>query len=558
MQCREVQNRMNMTADERRNNMPYTGDENTVFADSDESYSIVNIKGKNGDYGEGVLLDTNIFDGKKPREWNKVLTEFVYDNLAGTEMTVRDENGNEEVISFAKRNERVQKDGATNSHKVIDKLARAKGNTNSLGIVHIDELLQTAEKFALNQDNSHQWLDKNGWDIRKAYMQDRNGNIYETLLNISKSKDGRKILYALSNTKKVDDGVVSSTRNREGLAHNDQLSDNSIPQNPDVVNTNSEKNVPPQSAEPTAPPKVEPKVDVQERRTEKFDLQDTKITRDMDDNKRAEVLRNKSINVVEFNAERAEKLDGIDLDRLQKSLIKYAKPIIKKVAEDFGVFDSTYSNADIELEFEYSKSSLKESINKQQTQYGDFIKMLSVFPEVVRNAVGVETHTDKYRGTIREDTNLKQMYVLTSAFNDNGNIIPVKLEVKEFNQETNKLYMTVVLSKKENRDLHGNLDYDNQLNAATPASDISISDLVRNVNPSEGDFLKYFPDSMLDNEQIEGKKAALAKDAEKYNTLKSGRRYDLQDRIIWGRTFFGIFSKKAGQIKKISYNVCIN
>ena len=278
----------------------------------------------------------------------------------------------------------------------------------------------------------------------------------------------------------------------------------------------------------------------------------------MDDNKRAEVLRNKSINVVEFNAERAEKLDGIDLDRLQKSLIKYAKPIIKKVAEDFGVFDSTYSNADIELEFEYSKSSLKESINKQQTQYGDFIKMLSVFPEVVRNAVGVETHTDKYRGTIREDTNLKQMYVLTSAFNDNGNIIPVKLEVKEFNQETNKLYMTVVLSKKENRDLHGNLDYDNQLNAATPASDISISDLVRNVNPSEGDFLKYFPDSMLDNEQIEGKKAALAKDAEKYNTLKSGRRYDLQDRIIWGRTFFGIFSKKAGQIKKISYNVCIN
>ena len=41
----------------------------------------------------------------------------------------------------------------------------------------------------------------------------------------------------------------------------------------------------------------------------------------------------------------------------------------------------------------------------------------------------------------------------------------------------------------------------------------NIADLDGIVNPSEGDFLKYFPDSMLDSEQIVGKNKALAEDA---------------------------------------------
>ena len=198
--------------------------------------SITEIVGKNGNYGKGVYLDTDLFKGIKPRNWGKALSKYVYDNLAGTELTVYDNNGNPETISFAKKNERVTKDDAVNSHKVIDKLARTRGNANSLGIVHIGELLQTATDLGSTYVNNHQWLDKNGWQYKKAYMQDINGRIYETTLNIAKTADGRNILYALSNTKQIDEGVVPSTQNGRG-SHTIRLSvTDSIPENSKNVN----------------------------------------------------------------------------------------------------------------------------------------------------------------------------------------------------------------------------------------------------------------------------------------------------------------------------------
>ena len=101
--------------------------------------------------------------------------------------------------------------------------------------------------------------------------------------------------------------------------------------------------------------------------------------------------------------------------------------------------------------------------------------------------------------------------------------LTVKLEVKEFNDKANKLYLSVVLTKKESRYPHGNLEQ-SPLNTATPASAISIADLVGIVNPSEGDFPKYFPDSMLDSEQIEGKNKALTKEAEKVEKLSEDKK----------------------------------
>lgn len=248
-----------------------------------------------------------------------------------------------------------------------------------------------------------------------------------------------------------------------------------------------------------------------------------KITVDMSDEERAEILKNKSINVAMVDDERTRKFENVDIDKLQSSLLRYAKPIIEKVASDFGILNKTYFNPDIELEFEYSKNSLKESMNKQQFRYGDFVKMLSVFPDVISNAVGVETHNDKYKGTTRENTSLKQMYVLASAVMDETGIIPVKLEVKEFNDRKNKLYLTVALTKKESGDLHASLGQ-NQLHTATPTLTISISDLVGIVNPKDGNFLKYFPDNMLDAEQIEGKRKTIEQDAKKIDKLVAGDR----------------------------------
>ena len=171
-----------------------------------DKFSIEEIQGENGVYGQGVVLETTLFDGLKPRQWGEVLRNYVYCNLAGSQITVYDEFNQPETIYFAKANERVKKDGAKNSHKVIDKLARYRGdNVSALGIVHIDELLQTSRYDKSTDEHSHQWMDENGWELRKTYIQESDGTIYEATLNIANGRD-RRILYAISNIRQIDKG----------------------------------------------------------------------------------------------------------------------------------------------------------------------------------------------------------------------------------------------------------------------------------------------------------------------------------------------------------------
>lgn len=148
---------------------------------------------EDGYFGVGVYLDTNIFDGVSPRNRGKVLGRYVYDNLAGQAFTVYDESGREETIYLANMNDRVKKDSAKNSHRVIDKLARYNGNNiRALATVHLSELLKTSKsEDEKSPDNNHQWLDTNGWVHREAYVVDKNGNIYKANLNIADGERGK-------------------------------------------------------------------------------------------------------------------------------------------------------------------------------------------------------------------------------------------------------------------------------------------------------------------------------------------------------------------------------
>ncbi|MBQ9535147.1 MAG: hypothetical protein IJU78_04835, partial [Clostridia bacterium] len=180
-----------------------------------ERHSIATIIGQNNNYGTGVLLDTNLFNGVHPRNWGRVLSSYVYNNLAGTQLTLYDANGNAQTVELAKKNDRTWKKGAKSAHRVIDELARYRGdNIRALATVHLSELLATSKYKSSNNDNYHGWLDSNGWVHRKTYVQDRNGNIYEALLNIAKGTD-RDILYSVNNVRKIDrsvtHGAVSST-----------------------------------------------------------------------------------------------------------------------------------------------------------------------------------------------------------------------------------------------------------------------------------------------------------------------------------------------------------
>jgi len=196
-------------------------------------FSLKDIVGEKKDYGQGVLLDTNLFDGIAPRNWGRVLGDYVYKNLAGTQMVMYDEAGNEKTVTFARLNDRVRKDGAKNSHKVIDKLARYTGdNVKALATIHLSEMLRASGNESHTDEHNHQWLDENGWTYRTAYLQTRDGNIYEATLNIANGRD-RDILYAISNVKQIDKsvtgGVVPSTGTEGARTTSRNASDRRVP-----------------------------------------------------------------------------------------------------------------------------------------------------------------------------------------------------------------------------------------------------------------------------------------------------------------------------------------
>ncbi len=184
----------------------------TTEGNSGTKSSIREIIDEDGyDYGQGVYLDTPIFNGVKPRYWGKVLGDFIYNQMADKELVMYDEQGNEETVRLARTNDRVKKDSAKSSHKVLDKLARQTGdNTRNLAIVHMSELLKVSQNQSTSEEHSHQWLDENGWIYRVAVIQDKEDNVYAATLNIADGKRG-KILYEINNVRPITGGIVSST-----------------------------------------------------------------------------------------------------------------------------------------------------------------------------------------------------------------------------------------------------------------------------------------------------------------------------------------------------------
>lgn len=47
-----------------------------------------------------VELDTKIFKGKKPRDWQKIVKDYVYNNLAGKTITINNEDGSIEKFAL--------------------------------------------------------------------------------------------------------------------------------------------------------------------------------------------------------------------------------------------------------------------------------------------------------------------------------------------------------------------------------------------------------------------------------------------------------------------------
>ncbi len=221
-------------------------EEKTVpVGNSDVRYSITEpFTDSNGNQFENaVLLDSDFFDGISPRNWGEKLREAVEKRATENPviMPIKDENGNTTLLQFANPNERVSKNGGL-KHKVLNELSATNDNISKLAVVHIDEIVSVSNESSPyhTDENTHDWLDKNGWLHRNAdVINSRNGNIYNLTFDIGKSADGRTILYAVNGKiKKVGNANVNSLKIKGSRQNSNYV--NSIPQNPSNVNSFSE------------------------------------------------------------------------------------------------------------------------------------------------------------------------------------------------------------------------------------------------------------------------------------------------------------------------------
>ena len=239
------------------------------------------------------------------------------------------------------------------------------------------------------------------------------------------------------------------------------------------------------------------------------------ITEDMSEQERYEELKDKSIVISKPDM---SKVSGIDIEAYKNLSIKEAKKPIKRIAEMLGIHNVNYKNSNIEFDFGFSKKNLDVSLHHQSEyggNYADYVEMLTCLDKLVENAELIEIHKN-----YKDNEYLKNTFVLISAINNDGNIAPVQLEVKEYDKgQSNSLYLNVILSKIKKSAVvkgehNGNTDISNPLVADFT---ISLSQLFANVNPSDKRFLKYVPDNFLSTEQIEAKREAQKSDYKNHN-----------------------------------------
>lgn len=244
-------------------------------------------------------------------------------------------------------------------------------------------------------------------------------------------------------------------------------------------------------------------------------------------------LKNKTIQIPESVDTKPYRQNLQQIENRAKSK---AEKIIYPLAEELGILNRKLSAPELEMEFTFTKNNgLKESLSKQNQyggNYSDFAKALLNLDNILKNAVLIERHKDKYKGTRRENSNLENVSVLLGAFRDGDTFIPVQFEVKKNRDTDSKLYVTVAMTKIE-ADVMGSTVVDNQPpRFLLPASEYSIAQILSKVNPQDRNFLKYVPDGFLNQAQKKAKDLAIADENEKINALYSEREGNYDRKII--------------------------
>ena len=248
----------------------------------------------------------------------------------------------------------------------------------------------------------------------------------------------------------------------------------------------------------------------------------------MSEEERYEALKDTTIRVPAYDSENGV-LTQQSVANLERMINRDARYYVSELFDKLGI-GGTYENKAANIVFNFGSHGKSKSIHEQGARrngFSDFAKMLTNFDAIVENAVPIEIHSDKYKGTRRENADLRQVSVFVSAFYDNGGIVPVQFEVKEYANRANELYVIVSLQKIRDAVVATGRasETDTFAEAGHISYTINLQELFSKINPSDGDFLKYVPDGFLSEEQRSAKRAALMREERKID----GLRFSLRD-----------------------------
>ena len=316
------------------------------------------------------------------------------------------------------------------------------------------------------------------------------------------------------------------------VTHDTPFIEDIIPQDPDSVkreNIDGEKSQKKTVSDRTFSDELESVV--QETGNEKLAIKrqakkTSRIAFGMTDSERADVLREETIAPKDIEVVEDGGFDWDALEKNRKSAVE--KPLIEKL-RDLGYLRA-YTTDSIDVEFEFTGGGLRKSLSSQVEYYGgslaDLTKVVMNMQVLLDNSVLIEIHKDKAIGTPKENARLVQVYVLLSAYKENGNIIPVQFEVKQYVDNKNRLYLAVALTKIEASVLDDTVLPNEERTRLIPTSVYSIPRLIEKINPKDENFFKYIPDEFLNEAQKRAKSIALEKEAKKY-----GRVVETNDEI---------------------------
>ena len=125
-----------------------------------------------------------------------------------------------------------------------------------------------------------------------------------------------------------------------------------------------------------------------------------------------------------------------------------ARKALQRILKEFGIIGKTYTEKTLEIEYEYRTKTVRESANHQAQltgrEYGDMALVHANIEEILDAAVPLEAHTDK-----KGKPHVEGMIVLASALQDGERIIPVRAELKLYDNEPTALYLAIAETTAE-------------------------------------------------------------------------------------------------------------